>query len=63
MSQDIECIRRMRLEVMRENIEEAIEMRVEKIRKARKIRKKVKKRVETSKVRRRKEAKIELERY
>ena len=48
---------------MRKNIEETIEMRVEKIRKARKIRKKVKKRVETSKVRRRKEAKIELERY
>lgn len=63
MSQDIDCIRRMRLEVMRENIEEAIEMRVEKIRKARKIRKKVKKRVETSKVRRRKETKVELERY
>lgn len=48
---------------MRENIEEIIEMRVEKIRKARKIRMKIKKRVETSKVRRRKETKVELERY
>lgn len=48
---------------MRENIEEIIEMRVEKIRKARKIRMKIKKRVETSKVRRRKETKVELKRY